>query len=49
VDYFVDDSPQNVSDAGKLGIEAFVFPQPWNRTELTVNEILEEFSQPICK
>jgi hypothetical protein len=41
VDFFVDDSPQNVSDAAKLGIEAFVFPQPWNHGDMTVAEILE--------
>jgi hypothetical protein len=45
VDFFVDDSPQNVSDAAKLGIDSFVFPQPWNRTDMTVAKIVEEFSQ----
>lgn len=49
VDYFVDDSPQNISEAARLGIEAFVFPQPWNHTDLTATEILQEFSQVVCR
>src|ERR1019366_7410686 len=45
VDFFVDDSPQNVSEAARLGIECFVFPQPWNHTEVAITEILAEFSE----
>jgi len=45
VDFFVDDSLQNVAGAARLGIASFVFPQPWNHSEASVAEILEKFSQ----
>lgn len=45
VDFFVDDSPQNVEAATARGIRSFVFPQPWNRAELTANQILAALSQ----
>ncbi len=44
VDFFVDDSSQNVSEAARLGIESFIFPQPWNHADAAVTEILAEFS-----
>lgn len=43
-DFYVDDSPQNVDGAAKLGIRSFLFPQPWNNAGMTVPEILEELS-----
>jgi FMN phosphatase YigB (HAD superfamily) len=45
VDFFVDDSPKNVSDAAELGIRGFVLPQPWNDSQTTIPEILEQFSR----
>jgi len=45
VDFFVDDSPQNVSAAAMLGIQALTFPQPWNGAKMTVPEILARISQ----
>jgi phosphoglycolate phosphatase-like HAD superfamily hydrolase len=45
VDFFVDDSPQNVAAAAACGARAFVFPQPWNRAELTVTQILAALSR----
>ena len=48
VDFFVDDSPENVAAAGP-GVRGFVFPQPWNHAELTVSRILDELTQHSCK
>ena len=44
VDFFVDDSPENVADAARLGIEAFVFSQPLNQAYLPPSGILERIS-----
>jgi hypothetical protein len=45
VDFFIDDSADNVAAAAAIGINAFVFPQPWNRTEMPVSALLNELSQ----
>ena len=42
VDYFIDDSPDNVADAQALGICAFLFPQPWNAGTESVDRFLED-------
>lgn len=44
VDFFIDDSPENVAAATALGIRSFIFPQPWNSSEKPVPEILNELS-----
>ena len=44
VNYFIDDSAKNVEDAKEIGITAFLFPQPWNNSPLSVKQILEEIS-----
>lgn len=40
VDYFVDDTRENVVAARALGIRAFLFPQPWNPEAPSVATIL---------
>jgi len=39
-DYFIDDSEENIKAVEKTGITSLLFPQPWNRGELTVKQIL---------
>ncbi len=40
-DYFIDDSMDNVTAAGNMGISAFLTAQPWNSSRLTLMDILE--------
>jgi phosphoglycolate phosphatase-like HAD superfamily hydrolase len=44
VDFFIDDSPHNVAAAAIQGIRSFLFPQPWNRAELSIPQILAALS-----
>ena len=39
-DFFVDDSPGNIRSVAALGIETVLYPQPWNRSTQTVDEVL---------
>lgn len=42
VDYFIDDNGKNVSDAAALGINAILFPRPWNSSgRLAATECLK--------
>jgi len=45
VDFFIDDSTENVAAASALGINALLFPQPWNRSELTIPALLDELTR----
>jgi len=41
VDYYIDDNPTNVDAALRLGINALLFPAPWNKNaDSTINSIL---------
>lgn len=44
VDYFIDDSEENIKVAEKIGITSFLFPQPWNDGKPTVKKILKKIS-----
>ena len=44
-DFFIDDMTENVNAAKLLGIEAFEYPQPWNGTPLTVEEMFYNLSK----
>jgi len=41
VDYFIDDNPENVMAANKIGIKAFLVARPWNNGGLPMEDILE--------
>ena len=41
-DVFIDDSPRNVEDAGRLGIQTFLAAQPWNNSNRAMIDILKE-------
>jgi FMN phosphatase YigB (HAD superfamily) len=42
VDFFVDDSPENVRAAQASGFRALLFPQPWNSSRQTTVGLLDE-------
>ena len=44
-DILVDDSEENIAGAVSLGIQAVLFPRPWNRSVLTIKETLEIITQ----
>lgn len=45
VDFFIDDSAENVAAANAVGVNALVFPQPWNRSDWTVPALLNELTR----
>ena len=40
-DIIIDDNPINIQGARELGIEALLFPRPWNSSKLSIRETLE--------
>lgn len=44
-DFFIDDTAENVKAAELLGIKAFEYPQPWNGSPLTAEEIFYNLSK----
>jgi len=46
-DILVDDSEENVTGALSLGLQAVLFPRPWNRAELTIPETLIRLTEMI--
>jgi len=43
-DVLVDDSQENIEAANSIGVKGILYPQPWNRSELTVPETLDLLS-----
>jgi len=43
-DALVDDSQENIEAANSIGVRGVLYPQPWNRCELTVAETLDLLS-----
>lgn len=43
-DFFIDDSPENVHDAQRLGIQSFLVDRPWNKGGLSLPEILDRLT-----
>lgn len=41
VSIFIDDNEANIQDCRNLGIKAILFPQPWNKSKLTISETLK--------
>jgi hypothetical protein len=44
-DILVDDSEENIRSAEKLGIRGVLYPQPWNRCSLSVDDTLESLTR----
>ena len=44
VDIFVDDNTEHIEKAGMSGIRTYLFPRPWNKGQMAINEILEEIA-----
>ena len=43
-EFLVDDSPDNVELAQGLGIDAVLYPQPWNRATTSVDDLLRNLT-----
>lgn len=43
-DYLIDDSPANIAAARNLGVRGVLYPQPWNRSSVTVDEALSQLT-----
>ncbi len=39
-DILIDDSMKNIKDAEQIGILGLLYPRPWNKSELTVEQLL---------
>ncbi len=46
-DILVDDSEEHIAGALSLGMDAVLFPRPWNQSGQTINEALEELTELI--
>lgn len=44
-DIMVDDSAENVRQAQSRGLKTLLFPQPWNGSTSSVEELLHELTQ----
>jgi hypothetical protein len=44
-DILVDDSMENILQAGSLGMKTLLYPQPWNDSTLTADTLLEQLSR----
>lgn len=54
-DVLIDDNEENVAGAASLGIRGLLFPRPWNRSKMSVKQVLDELTEivfadliPIC-
>ena len=45
----VDDSTEMVKDAWGCGINAVLYPQPWNESEQSVSDLLEFLGRKVCE
>jgi hypothetical protein len=43
-DVFVDDAEDNLKQAGELGLKTLLYAQPWNRSALTTDALLQQLS-----
>jgi hypothetical protein len=48
-DFFVDDSQENVTLAAGLGVTSILYPQPWNRSQDTVSDVLRSLTTVTCR
>ena len=46
-DIFVDDNTENVKAVAKLGLNSFLFPQPWNQNNQSEAEFIEKFTKEL--
>ncbi len=43
-DLYIDDSEENILGAKRAGVNALLFPRPWNSSTITVNTLLHQVS-----
>lgn len=48
-DLLIDDTLENIEAARKAGVEALIFPRPWNKSKKTIKQLLEEVSKILKK
>jgi FMN phosphatase YigB (HAD superfamily) len=41
-DLLIDDTIENIEAAEKVGVKTLIFPRPWNRSNLTIEELLNK-------
>ncbi len=46
-DILVEDSPENICQADSIGMRTLTYPQPWNNSRLTIDELLNELSHMV--
>jgi len=46
-DFLVDDSPENLAAARKMGITPVLYPQPWNGATHSVADVLRTLTEPV--
>ncbi len=43
-DVLIDDTQENLKQAAEIGVKTFAWPQPWNNSQLTTTEILQQLT-----
>ena len=41
-DLLIDDTLENIEAAEKAGVRSLVYPRPWNRSKMTIDQLLDE-------
>lgn len=47
-DVLVDDSEENIAAAERVGVRAILYPQPWNRSRLTVDGVMDQLCEEMA-
>ena len=46
---FIDDAEKNIQDVSSIGVESFLFPQPWNHNSESVDMFLGKITKRVSK
>lgn len=45
VDVFIDDNEDNINECESIGIKCVLFPRPWNKSKLSIEEVLLQLNR----